>query len=632
MKAPGKKTTLFLLAAFAFPLVAWGEGAPDCNSGGTRIDPGLLRIESTKRTLGLSVDPRLHGLGRVRCQVELSSEIVNPGDLREWLALEVPEAEWEGHWKRWVQLTCPVTQVHRLGLFPGALVVARPPAPVPLGRIESEGTDILDAPLYWNLGHRGENIRIAVVDVGFDGYEGLLGSELPGRVETRSFYGSAAGRGDLTGQNQRHGTAVAEIVHDIAPAADLLLTNASTTVEMAKAVEWALEEGADVINHSVGWFFGPGDGTGEIATIVGEALDDDVVWVNAAGNFADAHWEGPYRDTDEDGVPEFDESGDENLNLGDARQNPEVSFILMWNRWPMSTDLYFDIEIWNGELLAVSSEADFQGYPYAFRTVTWEPDTGPVSIRIRLTDGDPGVQPGLRLEAFRLDGGGLPEHAIPRGSLVIPADVPDVIAVGAIHWSSMQLESFSSWGPNTSGVPKPELVAADGVSNSSFGTFRGTSAAAPHVAGAVALLHSAAPRGGMVETRWSVSEVRTFLQRSAEETGLAEDAVAWGIAKLPFLPRDVDPEAEIRVSPNPSGNGRAEIRLLLSRDEPSDVPWILRMYDVRGRRIWSTEATASELARGFSLAGREARAAGTYWIEILGPGLRSSARWIRLRE
>lgn len=631
MKRPCRKRracTLWL--ALLLPVAAWGASAPN---EGAYISPRLLGTPApgTGKAMGFSSHQRT---GWVRCQLELSKEIADPTDLEEWLEREVPGAEWEGHWKRWVQIDCRVADVPRLALLPGAVVAARPPFPVPLSTTETEGTELLGAPFYWNLGHTGEDVRIAIIDVGFDGYEALLGSELPARVKTRSFFGSTGGRGDLTGGGQPHGTGVAEIVHDVAPRADLLLTNASTAVELAKCVEWALEEGADVINHSVGWFFGPGDGTGEIASVVEKALEEDVLWINAAGNFANSHWEGPYRDRDEDGALEFDEFGDEELNLGLARENPEVTLVLGWNRWPFSTDLFLDIEIWNRDHLAATSETLFGGEPYAFRAVSWEPQSGSVSIRIRLTDGDPSIQPDLRLEVFRLDGGSLPEHGVAEGSLVIPADVPEVIAVGAVHWSTIELEPFSSWGPTSSGIEKPELLAPDAVSNVTLGTFRGTSAAAAHVTGAVALLQSAAPRGGMAQSRWSISETRTFLRRSAEEAGSTpQDAVAWGVVKLPQYPQDVAPgEKAFLVSPNPARGGRAEIRLLAPYGRSSDELWSLRIYDVRGRRIWSKRLPRSELARGFSLTGQEGWAAGTYWIHLLGPGVRRAERWVRLEE
>lgn len=87
-------------------------------------------------------------------------------------------------------------------------------------------------------------------------------------------------------------------------------------------------------------------------------------------------------------------------------------------------------------------------------------------------------------------------RAVAAGSLFHPADNPSagIVTVGAVPWSApTTLESFSSQGPTTDNRLKPDLVAPDGVSTTSFGAFAGTSAASPHVAGAAALVKAANP-------------------------------------------------------------------------------------------------------------------------------------------
>ena len=76
------------------------------------------------------------------------------------------------------------------------------------------------------------------------------------------------------------------------------------------------------------------------------------------------------------------------------------------------------------------------------------------------------------------------------------------MSVGAVHYDYYNLgrvADYSSRGPTTDGRFKPELVAPSGVSTVSYGAseefygYTGTSAAAPHVAGAAALIKSANP-------------------------------------------------------------------------------------------------------------------------------------------
>ncbi len=76
------------------------------------------------------------------------------------------------------------------------------------------------------------------------------------------------------------------------------------------------------------------------------------------------------------------------------------------------------------------------------------------------------------------------------------------MSVGAVHFNFYDLgivADYSSRGPTTDGRFKPELVAPSGVSTVSYGEsedfygYSGTSAAAPHVTGAAALIKSANP-------------------------------------------------------------------------------------------------------------------------------------------
>jgi hypothetical protein len=104
------------------------------------------------------------------------------------------------------------------------------------------------------------------------------------------------------------------------------------------------------------------------------------------------------------------------------------------------------------------------------------------------------------------------EHPVVAGSVLEPATSPKTFAAGAVCWNSTTVESFSSQGPTIDGRIKPDIAGPDGVSSGTYGSspacngagFYGTSAAAPHVGGAAALVKQANPS-------FSPAQIQSFL-------------------------------------------------------------------------------------------------------------------------
>jgi len=561
------------------------------------------------------LDAGLLAAGQVRLLLDTGPRGGPAAEMRSAWQSDLPELIWEAASGHHAQVRVPVAALDELARLPGLFHAGRPRTGLLLDDVVSAGVTEIGADAFVAHATDGDPIRIGIIDQGFAGAEALIGTELPAETRTAAFYGDAGGAGDLSGGGTDHGTACAEIIHDVAPGARLYLASMQTSLELQAAMRWMIDSGVDVISHSVGWFEGGGDGGGPLNEIVAEALDAGLLWVNAAGNQAQAHWGGPFRDTDGDGRHEFDAAGDETITFDAGAGGRSFTLVLTWDRWPYSTDLGYDIEIFeDGE--RVASTADLYSGRYAYRALAHARTVGrQLDIGVRRTTGAETAH--LRL--FRLDAGEtFSEHRTPAGSLLLPADAPRVLAVGAYDVASGELEEFSARGPTVAGDEKPELIAPDRVATASRASFSGTSAAAPHAAGAAALLLASTPEAPFFDFRWRASELRGLLAAyAAPAPGLDPGSTSWGRLRLPRAP--LAPAG--RRLPLPAC-GQPPLTLRLRRPPPT--PAALEIYDLLGRRIASEHGAGGALValgateflwKGCDSDGRPV-ASGRYWVRL----------------
>ncbi len=394
-----------------------------------------------------------------------------------------------------VQALLPPSALSSVAAVSGVALVRPPARPFPLA-VTGEEVVASHVAAFTAAGFDGTGVKVAIVDLGFNGYTAKLGTELPASVTAVDDCGGGLATGTA------HGTAVAEIVHEVAPGAQLYLICVDSEVQLAAAEAYAKANGIRIINHSVAWFnTGRGDGTSAFAgspdATVADARANGILWINAAGNQAQSHWSGTFAD-DGGGFNLFNSSG--NLDQAVIVGGQQACFALKWDAWPTTT-IDYDLGIYSlsGAPTLVASSANDQALgnlpPTEEACYTNPGATAAFGIAIHKVSA--GTSP--RLDLFSTNTGPM-QFQTAAGSVIEPASSPNAMAVGAVCWNDFGLQPYSSQGPTIDGRTKPDISGYDGVSSTVYGAasgcgngFSGTSATAPNVAGIAALLLQLTP-------------------------------------------------------------------------------------------------------------------------------------------
>lgn len=359
--------------------------------------------------------------------------------------------------------------------------------------------------IWHRAGKLGQGVRVGIVD--YFGSNQWSSAQAAGEVPapTSTFCRSGGSTCDIWATNHPHGEAVAEIVHEMAPSAQLYLATVLTASDLQAAVDWFATNNVRVVTRSLaGAYDGPGDGTGPMAEIIDDAVARGISWFQSAGNSAGSttnpggYWRGPWRDADSDGWLEF-ASGDEVLNFGCGYLHG-----LRWNDFAAGVNASdYDVYIYDTDpslpgppalLEGLSANRQGQGAPplehpgsscsqgdtldhmAVWRRATGNGTTNDV-LEIMANEG---IESGRWTNPYSASAPGTDTRST--GAMVVGAIDPVL---------GTNIAGYSSRGPTNDGRIKPDISAASGVTSHSYGRFSGTSASTPVVAGAAALVRGA---------------------------------------------------------------------------------------------------------------------------------------------
>ncbi len=411
------------------------------------------------------------------------------------------------------------------------------PPQVNTGSVTTEGAALLKSDTFRStLGHAGRGMKIGVISDGVDSWMTARDTgDLPAGVHVLS---------NLCGGDE--GTAMLEIVHDIAPEAELYFHDMSDNqIGFNSGITALADAGCQVIVDDIVYLAEPAFEDGIIASHVDDLVASrNIVYISSAGNEGNRHYQGLFTPEPGTNVHNFTNGAPSstprlyvNLSPGSG-----VYAILHWDdQWGRSANDYDLAAYLHGRYanpIVVSRDSqDGSGDPIEGVGIGNDGDEY-IEIELNVTRhaGDTRT-----LEVYLFPFGGArvnPANIVQGDSIFGHAAASRAIAVAAADVASpASLEAYSSWGPSTIRWPstelrqKPEIAGPDGNLISGAGDwgrrdgshyrFYGTSASAPHVAALAALIWSGQPTA-------SASRVRSALLETADDRGPAGFDYGWG--------------------------------------------------------------------------------------------------------
>lgn len=391
-------------------------------------------------------------------------------------------------------------------------------------------------------GLSGSGVKVGVLSNGVDTLAARVTSgDLPSGITVVS-----AGSGD-------EGTAMLEIVHDLAPGAQLLFATANGgEAQFATNIRALRDQGAKVIVDDVYYYGESAFQDDVVAQAVEDVTSSGVVYLSAAGNggnLSHSHssvWEGDFLLSSSNLAPVNDYEGltaqlhdfTSGQYWNSLTSDPTGYITLEWSDPRLNAGSDYDLFVMNSTLTTiVAASINSQGgsgtIPFEGIDSTTRDDNGNRVVIARYSGSGRYLRVNANVGAQLALGttGQISGHAAAVGATAVAAvNVATASGSAFVGGGTNPVEYYSADGPRrvfylADSTPitagnfsatggslrnKPDIAAADGVSTSTpgFKPFFGTSAAAPHAAAIAALLREQNPT-------FTVAQIKAYLTATA---------------------------------------------------------------------------------------------------------------------